>query len=306
MESKIGKAKVVGLIVAVVIVYLLVFTGSGLFILYVFKSERFQLENTWSLGDVFAAISALFTGLAFVAVAFTIYSQMKDSKANKWFTYVSQIENTFFNMLSILQQIINFARKDVPSDKGTEVKSGRDYFRFAFSNLMAELDKNVRPKADNLWGTWYSKLNDRGLDLEELEKAMRSYEPDLKKILPWFEGTYEGFYNGHRPILGHYFRYVYNLFKYIIESFPNDRKLREKYISLIQAQMSDDELGLLFYNALSVYGRNKEGKEQFREWLDDYNFFENMDERCLFIHGIEKAYPKTKFKFKTAQVSQAE
>ena len=62
--------------------------------------------------------------------------------------------------------------------------------------------------------------------------------------------------------------------------------------------MSNDELGLLFYNAISKLGQDMKGENKFRGWLDEYNFFENIDRRCIFDDSFRGFYPNTNFKYK--------
>lgn len=62
---------------------------------------------------------------------------------------------------------------------------------------------------------------------------------------------------GHNEALGHYYRHLYNLVKYVAEF--DDAVISEddkyEYIKLLRSQMSDSEQLLLFYNAMSDMGR---------------------------------------------------
>ena len=107
---------------------------------------------------------------------------------------------------------------------------------------------------------------------------------------------YEYFYEQYPNVLGHYFRFLYNVFKYVIGNKDTESE-RRKYIDLIQAQMSSDELGLLFYNALSKYAKNNNGKYQFKEWLERFNFFENINKTSLIREEDKKKKKKMDYKF---------
>ena len=55
--------------------------------------------------------------------------------------------------------------------------------------------------------------------------------------------------------LVHTFGNLYNVVKFVDRSdFPRDYKTKKFYTNLIRAQLSRDELGLLFYNCLSDRG----------------------------------------------------
>lgn len=61
--------------------------------------------------------------------------------------------------------------------------------------------------------------------------------------------------------------------------------------------MSDEELTLIFYDAISIYGENKEGVQLFREMLDETHFLENIKPQMLLDRQHCYFYPKTPFKF---------
>ncbi len=62
---------------------------------------------------------------------------------------------------------------------------------------------------------------------------------------------------GHNEALGHYYRHLYNLVKYVAEF--DDAVISEddkyEYVKLLRSQMSDSEQLLLYYNAISDMGR---------------------------------------------------
>lgn len=79
---------------------------------------------------------------------------------------------------------------------------------------------------------------------------------------------YEVFYSQHQHALGHYFRLLYNLVKFIKRSDGIDRQF---YCNLIRAQMSSDELSLLFYNCLSDFGSVK-----FKPLVEEFALLKNF------------------------------
>ena len=103
------------------------------------------------------------------------------------------------------------------------------------------------------------------------------------------EESYGVIFDGQESKLGHYFRHLYHIVKYTHESeVPN----KKKYIDILQAQMSDDELYLAFYNAIYKHGR-----EKFLPLLDEYGFFENIRSRSKNFDIHKKAFfPRTEFK----------
>ena len=107
---------------------------------------------------------------------------------------------------------------------------------------------------------------------------------------------YDDFYNKHFYLLGHYFRYVYHIILYIDELNFLEWLKKAYFIKLLQAQVSTDEMGLIFYNVvLNDKAKKKEtGESKFHELLEKYKFFENIDDNSLVdISHKHKYYPKT-------------
>ena len=68
---------------------------------------------------------------------------------------------------------------------------------------------------------------------------------------------------------------------------------------LLCAKLSDEELALLFYNALSKYARDQNEGLHFKEILDEYQIFENLNHDYLIDRSHFRFYPHTDFKFLT-------
>lgn len=97
--------------------------------------------------------------------------------------------------------------------------------------------------------------------------------------------AYGKFWDQSQQDLGHYFRYLYTIFKFIKFSGAEDKRL---YSNIVRAQLSDQELLVLFYNCLC-----KNGKEKFKPLVEEYVLFDNLpveqllnkDHRHLFLPG---------------------
>jgi hypothetical protein len=110
-----------------------------------------------------------------------------------------------------------------------------------------------------------------------LEGAFCGPKPnDLQaKGLDYTMKVYSIVYNHYQPILGHYFRNLYHVFRFIANSdFPEDQKRR--YSSLARAQLSSGELLMLFYNCLSPSG------EKFKPLVIEFGLLEHLD-KCMLL-----------------------
>lgn len=223
------------------------------------------LINDSSIVDRFGAVDALFAGLAFVGLIFAILLQseelslqrneleltrielqgQKDQLEQQNRTLSKQnLENTFFQLLKFHTDIL--AAIDLIDTGTRQVKArGRD----CFSEFYQRQLRNDYHQIGNEFGS-----------LPEPEKAERAYKR---------------FFARNQADVGHYFRNLYHIFKFI-KSLPVDDK--QFYANLVVAQLSSYELALLFYNAISEYG-----KDRFKPLIEEFGVFENLD-KSLIIH----------------------
>ena len=101
------------------------------------------------------------------------------------------------------------------------------------------------------------------------------------------EDTYEVFWEHHKRDLGHYFRYLYNIFKFIDNSGIKDKL---KYSNIVRAQISDHELSILFYNCISQYG-----KEKFKPLVEDFHLLDNLPKELILDENHHKYYDQKAF-----------
>ena len=85
----------------------------------------------------------------------------------------------------------------------------------------------------------------------------------------WVNDKYGKFFAEYQSHVDHYFRHLYNVVKFVHQSdFSFEAK--KFYTNLIRAQLSSEELGLLFYNCLS----KREAK--FKDLVEKYALLEDM------------------------------
>ncbi len=109
------------------------------------------------------------------------------------------------------------------------------------------------------------------------------YEPSILK-----RNAYEKLYKEKEEEIGHYYRNLYRIVKFIQdENFSTDKIQNEKekknYRGILRAQLSSMELLMLFYNV--VY--SKKG-EKFKEILKDTNFFDDHLIESKFLWANDK------------------
>lgn len=255
-----------------------------------------EWSDRGTFGDMFGSVNALFSGLAFAGVIFAIYLQSKELslqreelvltrnelegqkeqlKLQNQTTKIQQFEFTYFNMLNNLQNILDAMVADADVMVNREQK-GREYLRHISNEL------TNRFKKDEAFQSQLKMVIDDEKQLAEQIrlKAMKVYEPFF------FNTSYN---------LGHYFRYIHNIIKYVRKQI-NDHEKQKMYLSYLQAQLSNDEMYFILVNSLSKFSKNKEGKALFREWLDEYQLLENIDGSQIIDKSILRVFfPNTDF-----------
>jgi hypothetical protein len=95
------------------------------------------------------------------------------------------------------------------------------------------------------------------------------------EISPEFAAqAYERFYldSDHQNGLGHYFRTLYHVFRFVDDNKVLTTGEKRRYTSLVRAQLSQGELLVLFYNCVSAYGI-----EKFKPLVERYGLLENLN-----------------------------
>lgn len=290
-----------------------VFGGLGLLIFIIsmfwiiFDPQYFHLftkidsKTAYELGGFISGLVGIFWSAAGVILIYATFTKQKDLNEKQ------QFETAFFNLLNNYNNLVNNAHDEVDKENNhTKLEYyGRSFLSAVLSEFKTGLlspffweslrAKKEIPEIKEISEAYIRSLTEAawGATLWAFCKS-RNY--DLSKEFVVFQ--YEFFYNKHSTQLGHIFRFLYNIFKFTIDERKTHHD-EKRYIDLIQAQLSSDELGLLFYNALSNNAKTTNGELRFYDWLDKYNFFENIDQSSLLNVKHYSYYPNTTFKFLT-------
>lgn len=252
--------------IAIYSVIAIIFLWALSFLCLFFKSN---IRGT--LGDMFGPVNALFSGLAFAGLIITLIMQHEElgyqreelkttnhelSAQRVQFTIqtktmqIQRFENTLFNMLSLQQGIVN-SLEFIPTDGAdtTPRCKGRTVFDVFYNTKITRF--GLRGE-DTIWGI-------KGLIRKEKDVNAYLHVSDIS-------------------IFDSYFRHLYRIFKYIDESPLIDDSERYDYSSIVRAQLSEYELLVLFYNALTI---NDNGEFKFKRLIEKYAIFNNIRDSML-------------------------
>lgn len=265
---------IVGIIILGIILVLAYYKWNTLY-----TKSGLNFDTGSHLGDLIGGFVGVFFTIAGVLLLYrTLQLQREEFGKTQRAITAQQFETTLFNMLNVLHNLVVSTNGKIG---GTEL-SGYKYFQESLNQLKTKLEENSNPELEILKNKVQGLKGILTTDLQSLESHLSD--------------VYKGFYTEHQAELGHYFRYLFNIVKFVLDSEIEEPK-KLKYLNLIQAQLSNQELGLIFYNVNSELGNNSEGKKQFREWLDDYNLLENLDPSSLQDKFHHILFRKTIFKF---------
>lgn len=242
------------------------------------------IGNRGTFGDMFGGLNTLFSGMAFLGIVVTILMQQKElslqrdeliatrgtlkaqreEMASQNRTLEDQkFENTFFSLIGVLNDIINsidLVQKHPLSDKPDTITKGRDCMRVFQRRLISKLKGTESQKESVV-----------------LALAIHNGEDLMPRL-------YMEWWQINRDDLGHYFRMLFNIVKFVDQS---DMKDKAKYVNFLRAQMSDQEQALLFYNCLSEIG------EGFKKYVVDYKLVKHVpDEMLVEKQHKSKYYPE--------------
>lgn len=238
----------------------------------------FDKEQRGTFGDQFGAVNALFSGLAFAGLIYTIILQRHDLKLQRRdLLYqrreleltrkemedqtaefekqnetlkIQRFENTFFNMLSQFQEVVNNLSVMVTVSGGTYESTGRDVFQTLFERSTVYVD--LKNEAKN-------KARFRGM-----KGALEKYNLD-------------GYMNSDDPTcFDHYFRLLYRILKFVKNtSLVTKYEDEYEYTAMLRAVLSRYELVWLFYNGLTY------GDEKLKPLIERYAMLSNLRTELL-------------------------
>jgi len=234
------------------------------------------------VGDMFGATNTLFSGLAFAGVIFAILLQRKEFELQRnqlelqrneleltraefreqnETLKTQRFENTYFHMLTLHNELVESCNYDFYSSETnvSERINGREALAYIYSDF-----------------------------LEQCTTAGKRLFPSKNQNTPEnINREYLEFYKKQQHNLGHYFRNMYNIVKFVKNSSVDDKRL---YTNILRAQLSTHELALLFYNCASDMG-----KEKFKPLIEEFALLKNLPENILLNSEHKFFYSKLAF-----------
>ncbi|CDS96373.1 putative phage abortive infection protein [Vibrio crassostreae] len=247
----------------------------------IFSNDVSEVSKRAMFGDSYGSLNTLFSGLAFAGIITSIFLQSQELRETRAEIKAQKeefelqtkamnkqvFETTFFQLLQLHNEIVQSLQIETGFSTNRKLVHGRDVFSILFNEKFVSQDYEHE---------YYHQFDDS-----------EDFSDDLN-------GHYLKFHRVYGHLVGHYFRNIYQILKYVGQSTVEDKKF---YSNLIRAQMSDYELGLLFYNCISDLGNTK-----FKLLIEEYEFFEHLhslssiEEHEIRMY-VKKAYGTTNKSF---------
>ena len=229
-----------------------------------------------NFGDIMAGTVGILLSFASTLFLFiTFKEQRKQFELSEKSHKIASFEDTFFNIMSLLSDV---RRTTIESLKNHNINSIEEYY-YKFVSYF------IGVKNSSIVEEYFKELaSDNTID-SVVDAA--KHEVGL---------CYKGYVDETEGNIGYFFRYIFNTIRFVKDQ-DGSIITKQRYINLLQSQLSDEELALLFYDAISPYGKNKNGEYVFFDMLEASEMLENISERVLINRSHTKFYPLTKFKF---------
>jgi len=195
-------------------------------------------------GCLWALAGVLIVFVAFLFQAIQLGEQRRQFALQSDSISRQNFENTFF-------QLLNLHHKLVENMIERDI-TGRDCFQQWYSYLKQAFEQSAA-----------------GEKAAAIESAVNCYDK---------------LYSEHQEDLGHYFRNLYHVIKFVDDSREIKETEKRRYISLARAQLSSYEQALLFYNCIHPVS------EEFWRLIERYALFHDLDTRLLLSAGHRDFY----------------
>jgi len=239
---------------AILIAELLIIIIVTTIYLYISDANHTALEKAYFLGGIVSGVFAF--GAFFVAV---LANSNQRETSN-----IQRFENTFFNMLTLQQQIVNDLTYN-DTEKETVIEDAPNP---ANGRIAKEVIVNKKIEGRELF--YYTFVVWETYAEPNILRGMRG--------IIWTKGL-EEYTNSNIPTyFDHYFRHLYTIIKFVDETVFLKEDEKYKYTSIVRATLSRYELVWLYYNCLTSVGN-----EKFKPLIERYSILKNLRVELLTL-----------------------
>lgn len=271
------------------------FSGLLLLLLGIVTAWLFWALFTWIFydspttsgpaGDKFGGITALFSGLAFAGLIFTLFVQKKELQYQR---------EELGHLVEEQRQTKGHLKEQAEHLKSQAAFIEKQVFEATFFQLLStysDFVSNIRFRDEN------------GTDALEkicdfVRPASHVFGQSLNPGSVRAVENYEEKFQNYKDDLAPYFRLIYNILKFLDRSEVDEKSF---YANLLRAKLNSSELSLLALNCASVHGT-----EKMAPLVKKFNFLKHFDDFALlddlaYDNSLRNFYSDWKFRQVTGQ-----
>lgn len=212
-------------------------------------------------GDWFGSINALFTALAFGAVAWSALIQRKEMKLQR--EEMAMQRDVLLlqkNELALQRKALDDQREEMAEQRKV---FAQQTFEATFFQMLAQCREELRKlDVSNAVGAIWGHVFD------DYQRGNVVYKLECDLIGRLYE---ERVYARQSDVLGPYFRTLYHLFKLIDRQTTLDDQRRREYANIARAHLSGNIVFVLAVNGCSEFGKG------FRPLIEKYGLLKHIE-----------------------------
>lgn len=225
-----------------------------------------NLEKRGQFGDMFGALGALFSGLAFAGLIITIMQQREDLKNQR-----DEI-NLQRQDLEAQTEALRLQKEEI-AQTNEELKSQRKEMEEQNKTIMLQRFENTFFNMLNLQMNIFEKVRYQTTgNVVFGEEAFRHLFSRFRASITNIDGS--NIYFGE---LDHYNRHLAQILKLIDQTDFLSKAEKYNYVGLLTSHMSYYELTMFFYYCISP-----DGRKRAKELVEKYALFRDFGENTVF------------------------
>lgn len=279
------------------------------------KEKSNELKNTWFIAGVVVSISAILIPFLFIMFSSTEWTITSIGKLGAFGDYFGGSTIGLLSLASILfivhtiqiqSKELSLQRRELELTREEMEKTREEHnitnktmkiqsFDSTFFNMIKMYnsiveniifrEKSSRLALRHIWRRLYNSIQSEVILNPSLENNHNNHHNSEDIV----RDNFEEFYKESEYMLGHYFRNLYRIVKFIEDS-SLDEEEKKNYRGILRAQLSSSELYLLFYN-LNFSSRG----EKFYKLLEGTDFFQDHLDGLILGDNVLSHLNKKKY-----------
>lgn len=236
---------------------------------FVAKTENDVVTRFGISGDFFGFANSLFSALAFAMIIVTLWMQKYElGQQRKELDQTQEIMELQVKEMELQREEMQDQKQEMKDQNESLRRQTFENTFFGLLQMHGDVVTAIKPANDKPAGREaFSQLlatlrNHKAGNSPHTHRTVKIKGPKVSAEL------YEDWYANHEAHIGHYYRTLYNIVRYVNEYGGDQSRM---YARLVRAQLSSNELQLLLYNGLSKYG-----KEKFKPLIEEYTLLKHL------------------------------